>query len=140
MHVGDYEIGGNTTIIRIIRGENIYGGGGVYNVKDLLVDGLRLDTPVIEQIFEFIQPIKVTNLLSDSVNNVDVSKFVRSGEIQKVYGIKKFSGDLHITNGVCEAFVINDVDLSTLNETVLKRSGPQVINGKIYFNGIHVKR
>lgn len=126
----------------MIRGNNYYGSGGVYNAKDLLIDGLRLNTPVIEQIFEFVQPIKVTNLLSNAVNNVDVSKFVRTGEgdIQKVYGVKNFTGDLHVTNGICEAFTINDIDLSVLNGTVLKRTGAQTIDGKINFNGVRVKR
>lgn len=139
-YAGDYEIKGNTTIGRLIQGENIYGAGGVYNVKDLLSDGLLLNTPVIEQIFEFVQPIKVTNLLSNSVNNVDVSKFVQTGEVQNVYGLKNFTGDLHITNGVCDAFVINDIDLAVLNGTVLKRFGEQQIDGKINFNGVRVKR
>lgn len=113
----------------------------MYNVKDLLIDGLRLNTPVIEQIFDFVQPIKVTNLESNSVSNVDVSKFIRTGEeIQTVYGEKNFLGDLHITNGVCDAFTINDIDLSLLNENVLKRSGAQRIDGKINFNAVRVKR
>lgn len=106
----------------------------------MLADGLRLDTPVIEQIFDFVQPIKVTNLRTNSINNVDASKFVRTGEIQTVYGNKNFVGDLHVTNGVCEAFIINDVDLSVLNNTVLKRSGAQTIDGKINFNSVRVKR
>lgn len=140
LHTGDYEIKGNTTILRIIRGENIYGGGGKYNVRDLLTDGLRLDTPVIDQIFEFVQPIKINNLLSNSVNNVDVSKFVRTGEIQTVYGLKNFTGDLQIKNGLCDALSVNDIDLSVLNETVLKKFGAQTIDGKIHFNGIRAKR
>lgn len=124
----------------MIRGENFYGSGGVYNVNDLLNDGMMLNTPVIEQIFEFVQPIKVTNLVSNSVNRVDVRKFVRTGEKQTIYGEKNFVGDLHVTNGVCDAFIINDIDLVVLNDTVLKRSGAQVINGKINFNAVRVKR
>lgn len=111
------------------------------NAKDLLMDGLLLNTPVIEQIFEFVQPIKTTNLLSNSVNNVDVSKFVRTGsEIQIVSGVKNFTGDLHVTNGACDALAINDIDLTLLNETVLKRSGAQTIDGKIDFNTVRVTR
>lgn len=140
-HLGDYVIQGNTTISRTISGENFYGSGGVYNAIDLLADGLRLNTSVIEQIFEFVQPIKVTNLLSNSVNNVDVSKFIRTGEvIQTVYGEKNFTGDLHVTNGACDALTINGIDLSTLSESVLKRSGAQTIEGKINFNAVRVKR
>lgn len=110
-------------------------------MKDLLVDGLRLDTPVIEQIFDFVQPIKVGNLVSKSVNNVDVTKLVRTGEeAQTVYGEKKFLSDLHVTNGYCDALTINDIDLSVLNDTVLKRTGAQTIDGKITFNSIRVNR
>lgn len=101
---------------------------------------MSLDTPVIESIFEFIQPIKTKNLLSKSVNNVEVSKFVRTGEPQSIYGTKKFTGDLHITNGFGDAMIINDVDLSVLNGTVLKKQGKQVIEGKIHFKGINSKR
>ncbi len=126
--------------MRVIRAENFYGKSGVHNANNLLADGLRLDAPVIEQIFEFVQPIKVTNLRSQSINNVDVSKFVRTGDVQTVYGPKNFTGDLHVMNGLCEAFAINDIDLSLLNDTVLKRSGAQRIDGKINFNSIRVKR
>lgn len=105
-----------------------------------MINGLRLNTPVIDQIFEFQQPIKTVNLISNSVNNVDVSKFVQTGEIQNVYGFKNFTGDLHVTNGLCDALTINDIDLSILNDTVLKRSGAQTIDGVITFNGIRVKR
>lgn len=112
----------------------------MYNAKNLLIDGLRLNAPVIEQIFEFVQPITVGNLISNSVNNVDVSKLIRTGEQQRVYGVKSFTGDLHVTNGYCEALTINDIQLSMLNETVLKKSGDQRIDGKINFNAVHVKR
>lgn len=112
----------------------------MYNVKDLLLDGLLLNTPVIDQIFDFVQPIKVTNLLSNSVNNVDVSKLVQTNVTQRVSGLKNFTGDLHITYGGCDAFSINDINLSVLNDNVLKRSGAQRIDGKINFNGVRVKR
>ncbi|KAJ6633708.1 hypothetical protein Bhyg_15534, partial [Pseudolycoriella hygida] len=57
-----------------------------------------------------------------------------------VYGVKNFTGDLHVDNGACDAFIINGIDLSVLNETILKRSGAQRIDGTIEFNAIRLKR
>lgn len=133
---GDFEITGNVTIRGILRGENIYGKSKTFNIKTLFADGLSVNAVEIDNLMEFAQPINSKNWISGMVNGFDSSKFVRTTDIQIITAKKTFIGDLTITEGLCDAHTINGVQIQVLNETVLKKSGNQMVSGNITFNKI----
>lgn len=101
-------------------------------------DGLLKSTPIIKQKAKFLQPLKTKDLISKSLNGIDCTKFVRSNteEIQVINGEKIFMGDLRNGLGFLEAANINNIHVEDLDQGVLKKSGDQVIDGKIHFKKI----
>lgn len=90
---------------------------------------------------EFVQPIKTDRLNTVLLNGIDVNTFVRirgDGKIQSITGTKHFTGDLHAT--AADAITINNVQLNVLNETILKKSGEQMLQGNITFKKITVNQ
>lgn len=137
---GDYSISGNVTIENELVASNLFGRSGRYSAKQLQADALRVDESVVNVPIEFAQPIKADNVDEPtSLNGIRISSFVKRNvqHVQTIVGRKTFSGDLHIESGLCDAYIINGINLSTLNDTVLKKGvDNQVVTGTIHFTRI----
>lgn len=137
---GDYSISGNVTVENILAASNMFGRSGRYSAKQLQTDALRVDETVVNVAVEFVQPIKVENVLGVTrINDVPVSTFIKRNidDIQTITGRKVFSGDLYVENGLCDAYVINGIDLMVLNRTALKKNAEnQVVSGTIHFGRV----
>lgn len=131
---------GNVTIRNYLQGHNLYGKSKTFNAIELLTYGLQLNESEIDVSIEFQQPIKIDNLITSKINNINCKNVVKTNidDIQIVTGKKYFQNDLFISNGYCDANEINDINLKQLNETILKKIGYQEINGKIHFDKIIV--
>lgn len=137
---GDYSISGNVTIENLLAASNLFGRSGRYSAKQLQTDALRIDESVVNVAVEFVQPIKVENVLRVTrINHVPISTFIKRNvdDIQTITGTKVFSGDLYVENGLCDAYIINGIDLMVLNRTVLKKNAEnQIVSGTIHFGRI----
>ncbi|XP_055631057.1 uncharacterized protein LOC129771448 [Toxorhynchites rutilus septentrionalis] len=135
---GDFEITGDVTVTEILNATNIYGASRTYNYADLYLHGLPLNAASSDQNFTFQQPLIVQHAFTKSLNDMDASELIptNTGKIQYITGRKTFTGDLTVLDGHIDAVVINKVDLKELNRTTLKRTGNQVIEGKIHFKEI----
>lgn len=137
---GDYSISGNVTIENLLIASNLFGRSGRYSAKQLQTDALRIDEMAVNVAVEFTQPIKVENVVgATKFNNIPISTFIKRNmhDIQTITGRKMFTGDLHVENGMCDAYVINGIDLVELNRTVLKNNAEnQIVSGSIHFNRI----
>ena len=138
--LGDFEITGNVTIRNFLEAENIFGNSVTYNIKKLIFDGLTTNTTNIDMILQFVQPIRVSNVTTESINGQNVSTWVQSNGIRTITGEKTFEGDLHITNGETEVAQVNNIILKKLDESVLKKFGDQTIKGNIRFESIDAQR
>lgn len=137
---GDYSISGNVTIQNLLAASNLFGRSGRYSAKELQEDALRIDETTVDVPMEFAQPIKVENVVAATrFNGIPISTFIKRSvnDIQTITGKKMFAGDLHVKSGLCDAYIINGVDLLELNRTVLKNSAEnQVVSGSIHFSRI----
>lgn len=135
---GDFEISGDVNIIELLNATNIYGASRTYNYADLYRHGLPLNAASIDQNFTFKQPLMIQNVFTKTVNGMNASEFIptNTGKVQHITGKKTFTGDVTLRAGRVDAAVINKVDLKELNQTVLKRTGNQVIEGNIHFKEI----
>lgn len=137
---GDYSISGNLTIENLLVAENLFGRSGRYSVRQLLADALRVDESAVNVDMEFTQPIKVDNIVGATrLNKIPVSTLIQRNveAIQTITGSKLFTGDLHVGGGLCDAYVINGIDLNALNQTVLKKNvDNQVVSGIIHISRI----
>lgn len=137
---GDYSISGNVTIENLLAASNLFGRSGRYSAKQLQTDALRIDESVVNVAVEFVQPIRVENVLGVTrINDVPISTLIKRNidDIQTITGRKVFSGDLYVENGLCDAYIINGIDLMVLNRTVLKKNAEnQIVSGTIHFGRI----
>lgn len=137
---GDYSISGNVTIENLLAASNLFGRSGRYSAKQLQTDALRIDESVMNVAVEFVQPIRVENVLGVTrINDVPISTLIKRNidDIQTITGRKVFSGDLYVENGLCDAYIINGIDLMVLNRTVLKKNAEnQIVSGTIHFGRI----
>lgn len=137
---GDYSISGNVTIENLLAASNLFGRSGRYSAKQLQTDALRIDESVVNVAVEFVQPIRVENVLGVTrINDVPISTLIKRNidDIQTITGRKVFSGDLYVESGLCDAYIINGIDLMVLNRTVLKKNAEnQIVSGTIHFGRI----
>lgn len=137
---GDFIIRGNVVIEQSIQANNLFGRSTFYSVQQLIEDGLETSAEVINVPIQFLQPIKVHDVLSGTtLNGIKAENLVKLGtdEWQIVSGRKYFTGHLYIKNGLCDATEINGVNVQMLNDTMLKRNGiNQVVTGSIQFKRI----
>lgn len=134
---GDYEINGDVLIKRFLKATNIYGESGTYNINDLFNFGLKKESIESDLVFQFNQPIQSFNLQSPFINNINITDLVTSnGNVQKITGSKIFTGNLKISDGFCDILNLNGINIRHLNETILKKSGNQIISGKIHLKKI----
>lgn len=134
---GDYEINGDVRIKRFLKALNIYGQSGTYNINDLLNFGLKKESTESDLLFQFNQPIQSNNLQSQFINNINITDLATSnGNVQEITGRKTFTGSLKIVDGFCEILNLNGFNIRQLNETIFKKSGDQIISGKIHFKKI----
>ncbi|XP_058829286.1 uncharacterized protein LOC131688788 [Topomyia yanbarensis] len=136
---GAFEISGDVTV-ELLNATNIYGASRTYNFVDLYAHGLPLNAASSNQKFTFKQPLVAKKVFARSLNGVDPSDFIsiKSDKVQKITGRKIFPGNLTLLEGRLDAAIINNVDLIHLNNTILKRTGDQVIEGNIHFKEIIV--
>lgn len=132
---GDYLMNGNVTINGFLKSNNIFGQSIHFSVDQLLSDGLRISDSSIDASIEFTQPIRVGNIRAPTqINDIGVESFIKRNvdDFQVIEAHKTFSNDLNIESGFCEAKMLNNIDLQTLNSTLLKRSAPnQTLTGTI---------
>ncbi|XP_059612245.1 uncharacterized protein LOC132258787 [Phlebotomus argentipes] len=135
---GDYFITGPVTVKRVLKIGDLLSGENSLSLRRLFVDGLRKDAQEIHQDINFQQPLKVSHLDSESINGIDPENLVRMNteESQKIVGKKFFRGNLMVNEGFCDAGIIQGVNLTELNQTVLHRSGDEMIEGDIQFRKI----
>ncbi|XP_058458977.1 uncharacterized protein LOC131435292 [Malaya genurostris] len=138
---GDFEISGDVTV-EVLNASNIYGSSRTYNFVDLYSHGVPLNAASSNQNFTFKQPLIANKVFATSLNGVDPSDFIyiKANKTQVITGRKIFTGNVTLREGRAEAAVINNVDLKYLNETILKRTGDQVIKGSIHFKKLIVSR
>lgn len=141
---GDYSISGNLTIENLLAAANLFGRSGRYSAKQLQADALKVDETVVNVAMEFAQPIKVGNVVGATrLNDILVSALVKRDveDVQLITGRKTFSGDLNVESGLCDAFVINGIDLIALDKTMLKINAVnQVVSGTIHFSRIFANK
>lgn len=137
---GDYVISGNVTVKRALKCNDMFGSSGTFSARYLMDEGLMINDTEVATSLVFAQPIKTRELRVMTLNDVVAGDFAESGKIQEVTGRKTFTGDLHIFEGVCEASIINGVDLKLLNKTVLTKTGDQTIKGNIQFRKISLQQ
>lgn len=132
---GDYEISGDVTIRRLLNTSNIYGSSQTLNFYDLYRHGLPLSAAAADQNFVFKEPLVVQHVFTNNLNDVNPSDFIPipSNKLQRITGRKIFNGDLTIRGDRVDAAVINDIDLKQLNQTILKKTGDQIVEGSIHF-------
>lgn len=134
---------GNVTIKNLLSAKNIYGNSLLFNVDQLLDDGLKLNEPVDVPI-EFLQPIQVGDVHSSTrINNVLISSLLKRNvtDVQQVIAPKTFTTDLSIEGGNCDANEINGINLQILNNTMVKRSAKnQIVTGTIHFEKINAQK
>lgn len=134
---GDYEINGDVRIKRFLRAQNMYGESGTYNINNLFKFGLKKESTESDLVFHFTQPIQSNNLQAPFINNINITDLVTSnGDVQEITGYKIFTGNLTINDGFCDILNLNGINIRQLNETILKKTGNQIISGKIHFNKI----
>ncbi|XP_039440737.1 uncharacterized protein LOC120421572 [Culex pipiens pallens] len=135
---GDFEITGDVTIERLLNTSNIFGASRTYNFVNLYEHGLPLNAVGSYQNFTFTKPLIVENAFTTDLNGLNPNDFIpiNSDRVQQITGKKTFRGDLKIRGGHVDAAMINQVDLRVLNETVLKRTGDQVVEGTIHFKEV----
>lgn len=141
---GDVEITGDVFVKQLLQGTNIFGRSSTYNVKELFENGLRLDEIELDMIdFHFQNVIHINNLITDRINsNINPNDFVtcNTDEVQYISGYKIFTNNLSVWNGFCEAGIMNKINVTELNSSIMKKSGDQVIDGEIQFERIVAKK
>lgn len=141
---GDYEISGPVTVKRRLTAKDLFCSNEQRSLSDLSNYGIRLNQEVIEGDMVFNQPIKVGNLVAESIRNVPITSLLRSGlnggPLQVVTGRKIFTSPLVSIDGHVETKNVNGIDIDQFSKTVLTRTGDQNITGNIHFNQIKTYR
>ncbi|KXJ80288.1 hypothetical protein RP20_CCG025735 [Aedes albopictus] len=132
---GDFEITGDVMIRHLLNTTNIYGASKTFNFYDLYHHGLPLSAAFANQNFVFKQPLVAHHAFANNLNDVNPRDFIPfpSSKLQRITGRKIFNGDLTIRGDRVDATKINGIDLKQLNQTVLKKTGDQVVEGTIHF-------
>lgn len=137
---GDVVINGNVSVKMTLAANNIFGRSVQYSLIQLQGDGLRIGEPNIEPQLQFVQPIRVENILASTrLNDIPIESFVKrnTDKVQKIIARKTIVSDLSIANGDCNANEVNGINLALLNNTMLKRTASnQVITGTIQIKRI----
>ncbi|XP_055679370.1 uncharacterized protein LOC129787669 [Lutzomyia longipalpis] len=135
---GDYFISGPVTVKRVLKTDDILSYRDSLSLQRLLSDGLPSDTVNIHQNINFHQPPKFNDLLTKSLNGINPENLVKinTDEIQTILGKKYFKTDLTVKEGFCDAAVIQGVNITDLNRSILHKSGDEEISGDIQFRKI----
>lgn len=137
---GDYEISGPVTVKRRFTTKDLFCSDEQRSLNDLKNYGILLNQTVIEGDMVFNQPIKVNNLLAQSIRNIPVESLLKSGlsggPDQVVTGRKIFTSPEIYVSGSVDVANVNGVDIEEFSRTVLTRTGDQNITGNIHFSGI----
>lgn len=135
---GDYKIDGPVVVRRVI---NVTDDIGTLNpklgLKNLVDNGLNLITTSATSnrlVFENFLDVR-RNLQAGTLNQKPVANFVKADypQMQVIGGLKTFKKGLMVNSGSVQADFINDVDMSHLNLTTLKRASraTQFIDGNV---------
>ncbi|XP_044747906.1 uncharacterized protein LOC123309089 [Coccinella septempunctata] len=131
IYEGDFAIGGNTTIEKLLVAKDIRSVDGNRSVKRVLSHGIPLQEKEIDINLNFNQQLIVDEVYIDKINGVDPNTWVVTGtqEPQIIKGTKVFVNDVNVT-GNTDFFKINDILVSDLDNRILRKTGDQVITGK----------
>ncbi|KAK9870805.1 hypothetical protein WA026_009763 [Henosepilachna vigintioctopunctata] len=128
---GDFEITGNTSIENMLKVDDITAPGSNYSVKKVLSHGILLRDTEIDFHLNFEQQLNVDEIVIDKVNGIDPEKWLLTGtnRTQVVSGAKVFVNDVTIT-GNTNFSKVNNIELSDLQNSILRNNGDQIISGK----------
>ncbi|KAH8270837.1 hypothetical protein KR018_006377 [Drosophila ironensis] len=139
---GDYVIEGDVTIGRLLQVKDLVDNTTQKSAADTLIRALPLDQPLEDVNVKFLQPITANNTELSFLNAQDLQNLVQLNvdEVQVVQGRKTFPQSVEIARGFGEVKWLNGVDVESLPEMLLTRSGNQTIRVPIQLQGLEIEK
>lgn len=139
---GDYTITGDVTISKLLAAKDLIDTKTKMSTKRILLNGIRMDTPLEKVFISFQQPIKANNSAVSFINAQDLQQLVRTNtkDVQVIQSEKIFKGNLEIKQGFSEVKTLNGIDLEVMVNRLFLRHKNQTITGPMHFGKIVVQR
>ncbi|GAB0097439.1 hypothetical protein DMENIID0001_130760 [Sergentomyia squamirostris] len=139
---GDYYITGPVTVKRHLRIGDLVTANNSLSLKNLYTNGLSQDTIEIYQNINFLQPLRVFDFYTKSLNGINPETLVKTNteEIQTIQTKKVFKSGLEIHEGFCDAAIVQGINLTELDQDIVHKNGDETIEGDIQFRKISANR